>query len=191
MIDFGLQSTLNTSFYNHQLLCGRMKRSDRKSREPSPSSTNKGTPLWQGLRFACLTGPRSGAVPTPPAPPPRPRRRQSRFKFGPWTLAPRSEAARASLGSRSLPTPQARRAEVIRVLGHSATRCATTWEQSFQLCGGASHPVPPSRAEVRTSAPARFFIACSRNPPSGGLLPPHPPRNPSLKSLLPSLLKSP
>lgn len=145
LIDSGLQSTLNTSFYNLQLLRGRMKCSDRKSRDPSPSSTNEGTPLWQGLRFACLTGPRSGAVPTPPAPPPRPRRRQSRVKFGPWRLAPRSEAARASLGSSP---PEPRRLAGLR--GHSGAGSL-----GHSLCYHVGEKFPTLRWGLPRCAPQR------------------------------------
>ena len=169
-----------------------MKRSDRKSRDPSPFSTNKGTPLWQGLRFACLTGPRSGAVPTPPAPPPLPRRRQSRFKFGPWTLAPRSEAARASLGSTRPPTPQARRAQ--RSFGCWVTRPLAVLPRGNKVSNSAVGPptqCPPAEHRSALRHPLAFLSLAVATPHLGDSFSYPPPRNPSLKSLLPSLLKSP
>ena len=167
---------------------------NRKSRDPSPSSTNEGTPLWQGLRFACLTGPQ--AVPTPPAPPPCPRRRQSRFKFGPWKLAPRSEAARASLAPPPAPTPQARRAQ--RSFGCWVTRPLAVLPRGRKVSNSAVGP--PPRAPQRSRGPhfgtRSLFYRLQSQPSIWGLLPPPPPprapaRNPSLKTLLPLLLKSP
>ena len=76
---------------------------------------------------------------------------------------------------------KARRAEVIRARGHSVTRCATTWEKSFQLRPwGLS--VSPSGAEARPLAPAPFSVACSRVP-----LPGKPPPSCALSEIPPSL----
>lgn len=125
-----------------------------------------------------LTGPRSGAVPAPPAPPPHPRRQPPRFKFSPRPRAPSSPAAGAS---QELPLEGLEGSEVIPVPGHSATRCATTWEKSFHLCRGASQ-CPP--AEQRPAVwHSLSFLSPEVAPPLPGSLP----YNPSLKPLLSSL----
>lgn len=138
------------------------------SKIPSPQPYTKiNEARGEGVRFAGLTGPGAGAVPSPAAPPPYPWR-PPRFKCGPCAppCAADSESARATQGPllEGLEGP-----EVIRAHGHSATRCATTWDKSFQLCQRGL-PVPTSREEARPLAPAPCLAALSRpqlpgNPP--------------------------
>ena len=152
-----------------------MKHSDRKSRDPSPFSTNKGTPLWQGLRFACLTGPRSGAVPTPPAPPPRPLGGGSR---GSSSVPGRSLPARASLGSPRPPTPQARRAQ--RSFGCWVTRPLAVLQRGNKVSNSAVGPptqCPPAEQRSAPRHPLAFFSLAVATPHLGDSLR-HPPVTP-------------
>lgn len=116
-------------------------------------------------------------------------------------LQPRPSPAATARGSSSAPPPrtaysEATRAskgpgfegeegpEVIRVRSHSATRSATTWEKSFQLCPWGL-PMPPVEQRPTLWHP----LPCLSPPvvtPSQ-----RSPLVSSLKSLLPSLRRSP
>lgn len=140
LIDLGCSQLLLQVFYNHQLLCGRMKRSDRK-KETSPPPQIKEL-LCGRAAFACLTGLLGQGGPHL-QPRLRASRRQSRFKFVPG-LAPGPEAARACLYSPA--SQPLRLGGLERSFGCWATRPLAVLPRGNEVstCGGAScTPVPP------------------------------------------------
>ena len=135
-----------------------------------------------GAAFCVSNGSSGGPHPSSPASAPS----EAAVEVQVRSLEARSPL-RSSSRVASRPPPKPRRLGGLRghsgagSLGHSL--CYHVGEK-FPTLRWCLPPVPHSGAEVRTSAPARFFIACSGNPPSGGLLPPPPPPAPRPVTLL-------